>query len=125
MINTYFVEITRWFPCPTEEAFDAWAEELSGAWISHSALNPLIGEFRSDDHSYTFRKAVDADSPLDAIHIVYEGVHRALDHLEPREDVRTSPAIRIEVNIEENPIDNIPTSDDQQDRVRRTGRVGE
>lgn len=114
MTNSYLVAITRWFPCPTEDAFDAWAEELSGAWIKHSGLSPLIGEFRSDDHSYTFRKAVEADSPLEAIRVVYEGVRRALAHLGPREGVQVTTAVRVEVDIEDNAIEDLPVSDGER-----------
>lgn len=118
MTNTYLVAITRWFPCPTEEAFDAWAEDLSGAWIQRSGLSPLIGEFRSDDRSYTFRKAVDAGSPWEAIQVVGVGVHRALAHLGLRGGVRVSPAIRVEVDIDD-AIEDLPVG-----AVNRTG-VGE
>lgn len=113
MTNTYTVAITRWFACPTPEAFNAWAEELSGAWISHSGLNPLLGEYHSD-HSYTFHKAVEADTPLEAIRMVYEGVHRALARLGPREDAQVTKAIRVEVDIEDNAIEDLPVSDGER-----------
>lgn len=114
MSNTYLVAITRWFSCPTPEAFDAWAEQLSEAWISHSGLNPLIGEYRSDN-SYTFRKAIEAGSPLEAIQVVYEGVHRSLSHLGPHDVVRMTTAIRVEVDIEADASPDFPTSDSEQD----------
>lgn len=118
MTDTYIVTITRWFSCSSPDVFDAWAEELSDAWIEHSGLNPLIGEFHSVDHSYTFRKTVeDVASPLAAIRVVYEGVERAIAHLGPREDLRMSTALRVEIAGEDAMTEDSPANDDDQDKV--------
>lgn len=115
MTHTHTVAITRWFSCSTKEVFDAWAEELSGAWIQHSGLHPLIGEFHGGEHSYTFRKTLKASSAMAAIQLVDEGVHRALAHLGPRDGVRMSPAMRIEVDIEDHATGHVPAG--EQDGV--------